>query len=83
MSIILQYVILCFVMIILSSQNSESDTQQDDNIYRIDDRIHTISTLVDVHFPFGRSQGTGFFIINSVKKIPKKNFSGGQLKDHF
>ena len=52
MSVTLQYVILCFVMIILSNQNSDSDTQRDDDIDRIDNQIHTISTLVDVPFTF-------------------------------
>ena len=83
MSIILQYVILCFVMIILSNQKSESDTQQDDNIDTIDDRIHTISTLVDVHFPSSRIQGTGFFYHQLSEKDPEKDAQWRTIENSF
>ena len=83
MSITLQYVILCFVVIILSSQNSGSDKQQDNNMDRIDDRIHTISTLIDVHFSFARGQGTGFFYHQLSEKDPLKNYQWRTIEKSF
>ena len=74
MSVALRYVILCFVMILLPTQNSQSDTRRDDNKNRIDDQIHSITTLVNVYYPFEKGQGTGFFYQQLSEKDPKKNF---------
>ena len=72
-----------YLVIILSNQNSDSDTQRDDDIDRIDNQIHTISTLVDVHFPFGKGQATDFFYHQFGEKDPKKDFQWVAIKKLF
>ena len=83
MSATLKYTILCFVMIILSNQSSSSDTQQGDNMNRIDNQIHTISTLINIHFPFGKGQGTGFFYHQLGERDPKKDYQWVNIEKLF
>ena len=80
MSIILRYVIFCFVMILLLTKNSGSDTQ-----WSIDDKIHTITTLVNINHPspFGKSQGTGFFYHQFSEKDSTKNFQWLRIEKLF